>query len=148
MARPTEYNDELLKKAQEYRDNLPKDESVHSIEGLASYIGLSRGTIYNWESQGANKEFLDIVEEIREKQAKTLVSKGLIGEFNSSITKVMLSKHGYSEKTEIDHTTKGEKIDNSGAIAELTKKLNDLHRSPSVSGDGESSSVVGTEAQY
>lgn len=128
MARPTEYNEELLKKAQEYRDNLPKDEAVHSIEGLASYIGLSRGTIYNWESQGANKEFLDIVEEIREKQAKTLVSKGLIGDFNSSITKVMLSKHGYSEKTEIDHTTKGEKIETSPLVAELAERLNDLHK--------------------
>lgn len=34
----------------------------------------------------------------------------------------------FNPKQTIDHTSKGEKIDNSGAIVELTKKLNDLYR--------------------
>lgn len=128
MARPTDYNEEILKSAQQYIEVGSKDSAVPSIEGLADYINISRSNIYLWASQEDKREFSDIVERVRELQAKTLIDKGLKGEFNSSITKVMLSKHGYSEKTEIDHTTKGEKIDNSGAIAELTKKLNDLHR--------------------
>jgi len=110
MARPTDYNEKILEKAKEYRDNLPTDEVIHSIEGLANYIGVSRGTIYNWESQVISQEFLDIIEEMREKQAKTLLSKGLTGDFNSTIAKVMLSKHGYSEKTETDITSGGKEI--------------------------------------
>ncbi len=110
MARPTDYNDEILKKAQSYLDLLPEDEETHSIEGLADYINISRSNIYLWASQEDKKEFSDILERIREKQAKKLISKGLRGEFNASITKLMLSKHGYVEKSETDITSKGERI--------------------------------------
>lgn len=34
----------------------------------------------------------------------------------------------FNPKQQIDHTTKGEKIDNSPAIAELAQRLNDLHK--------------------
>ncbi len=100
MARPTDYSEALLQKAKDYLHNLPEGEVVHSIEGMAQYVGVSRQTMYSWESQGINKEFLDILEQIREKQAQTLVNKGLEGKFNSSITKVMLTKHGYREGIE------------------------------------------------
>lgn len=108
MARPTDYSKEILKRAQEYADNLPEDEAVHSIEGLADYINISRSNIYLWASQEDKKAFSDIVENIREKQGKTLINKGLKGEFNSSISKVMLTKHGYREGTDV--TSDGEKI--------------------------------------
>ncbi|WP_415843310.1 terminase small subunit [Xenorhabdus thuongxuanensis] len=32
-----------------------------------------------------------------------LINKGLTGDFNSTIAKMMLTKHGYSDKQEIDH---------------------------------------------
>jgi len=32
-----------------------------------------------------------------------LVNKGLTGDFNATITKLMLANHGYSEKQSIDH---------------------------------------------
>ena len=102
--RPTDYNDEILKKARKYLDKLPADEVVHSIEGLAEAIGVTRPTIYDWESQVDKKEFSYIVEEVRQRQGKTLVNKGLTGEFNSKITAVMLSKHDYREGHE--HTGK------------------------------------------
>lgn len=123
MARPTDYNEEILAKAKEYIEIGSKDAAVPSIEGLAGYIDISRSNIYLWASQKDKREFSDIVEMIRELQAKTLIDKGLKGEFNSSITKVMLSKHGYSEKTEIDHTTKGEKIEASQGIKDLAQAL-------------------------
>lgn len=128
MARPTDYNEQILKDAQAYLDVGCQDSAVPSIEGLADYINISRSNIYLWASQPDKQEFSDILERIRERQAKTLIDKGLKGDFNSSITKVMLSKHGYSEKTEIDHTTKGEKIENSPLIAQLAEQLNDLHK--------------------
>lgn len=147
MARPTDYSEEILTKSQEYLNNLPKDEAVHSIEGLAEYLGITRPTIYDWESQAEKKEFSYIVEQVRQKQAKQLVNKGLKGEYNSSIAKVMMSKHGYAEKQEIDHTTKGEKIENSPLISQLAEQLNALHRGTSVASDGTEASSLGTKTQ-
>lgn len=123
MARPTDYNEEILDKAREYLGALPKDEQIHSIEGLADYIDISRSNIYLWASQDDKTEFSDIVEKVREKQAKTLISKGLSGDFNSSITKVILTKHGYVDKQETDITTKGDKIQVSEGIKDLANAL-------------------------
>ena len=98
--RPTIYAKAILDLARMYLDNLPEDEVVHSIEGLADYICVNRDTIYDWASQDDKKEFSDIVEQVRHKQAKTLINKGLDNKFSSAITKVMLSKHGYREGIE------------------------------------------------
>ena len=38
------------------------------------------------------------------KQEKDLINKGLTGDFNSTITKLILTKHGYSDKQDIDHS--------------------------------------------
>lgn len=99
--RPTEYGGKIIKKAKKYRDKLPKDEAVHSIEGLAVALGITRETIYDWESQEIKKEFSDIVKEIRQLQGKALITKGLRGVFNSKITSALLSKHGYREGIEM-----------------------------------------------
>lgn len=98
--RPTEYSQAILDLANMYLDNLPEDEKLHSIEGLADYINIARSTIYEWISQEEKKDFSDIVEKILNKQGKTLINKGIIGEFTPAITKVMLSKHGYREGIE------------------------------------------------
>jgi hypothetical protein len=109
MARPTDYNEAILELSKSYLKNLPKEEKVHSIEGLADYLDISRTTIYDWISQEDKAEFSYIVGQILNKQGKTLINKGLIGEFNQSITKVMLTKHGYREG--IEQTGKdGEKL--------------------------------------
>lgn len=100
MARPTIYNEEILEKAKEYFLHLPEDEMLHSLEGLAEYLDVSRSTIYDWISQEEKEEFSYIVDKILNKQGKTLINNGLIGKFNQSITKVMLSKHGYREGIE------------------------------------------------
>lgn len=100
--RPTSYTKEVLEKARQYRDNpLPQDEVIHSIEGLADYINIARSTIYEWCSQDDKKEFSDIVENILEKQGKSLINNGLIGKFSAPITKVILTKHNYREGQEI-----------------------------------------------
>ena len=57
MGRPTDYNDAVLKSTKYYLDNLPEDEVIHSIEGLADYLDITRATIYDWASQEDKKEF-------------------------------------------------------------------------------------------
>lgn len=102
VGRPTEYGPEVLEKAREYAE-LPfpyLDEVLPSIEGLALYIGVSRSTIYAWKGQEGKEEFSDILERVSALQGKTLINKGLSGDFTSTITKVMLTKHGYREGLE------------------------------------------------
>ena len=120
--RPTDYTPELIAKAREYVSSLPEDEKVPSIEGLALYIGITRKTIYEWISQENKQEFCDIVEAILAKQAKSLMNKGLDNTFNSSIVKLLLSKHGYAEKTETDITTKGESVNLDAKTLALAKE--------------------------
>jgi len=143
--RPSDYTPELLVKAQVYLDVRPQDEQVHSIEGLADFIGVTRTTIYDWEGQEGKEEFSYIVEQIRHKQAKELVNKGLSGDFNSAIAKVLLTKHGYNDKQEIDHTTKGDKIDSTSVVSKLAEQMNELYRKGNISSDGTKTSSVGTE---
>lgn len=81
---------------------------IPSVEGLAIYLGIHRDTVYTWEK--AHPAFSDTLELLRLKQAERLLNNGLSGDYNSGITKVLLGKHGYAEKKEIDHTTLGEKI--------------------------------------
>lgn len=129
--RPTEYSQDILTKAKEYLDACEDEEeqqltglsikgtelyknklrvNLPSIEGLALYLEISRDTVYDWEKQDDKKEFSYIISSLRAKQAKALIDKGLSGDYNPTIAKVLLTKHGYSNKTEVDHTSKGEKI--------------------------------------
>jgi hypothetical protein len=94
--RPPKYGDEMLSKANQY---LTDYDVIPSIAGLAVYLGTCRETIYDWSRKFP--EFSDIVTLLLSKQEQVLIQKGLTGDFNPSITKVILTKHGYSEKQDL-----------------------------------------------
>ena len=73
---------------------------------------MSRSTIYEWIKDEEKKEFSDIVEWLLSRQGKLTLNNGLNNKFNSSIAKLLLSKHGYVEKSETDITSKGQKVIN------------------------------------
>jgi hypothetical protein len=99
MARPTKYSKEMLDKAKEYLIVWKDGEDViPSIEGLANHLEITRPTIYDWASQEDKEEFSYTLEKINELQKRTLLNKGLTGDFNSNITKLALHNHGMSEK--------------------------------------------------
>ncbi len=105
--RPTDYNDELLQNAQDYIDNCP--DVVHSVVGLCLHIGIAKSTCYRWIEEG-NAQFKDIVDTVSALQEQKLVCNGLTNDFNASITKLMLTKHGYTDKVETDVTTGGKAL--------------------------------------
>lgn len=72
-----------------------------SIEWLAKYIGVSRSNIYKWKDE--HSDFSDILEEILEEQAERLINMWLAGRYNWTITKLLLAKHWYIEKQEVDN---------------------------------------------
>lgn len=128
--RPSNYSENIVKQTEKYLASCKDKErlvlkgqkavvvlevNIPSIEGLAIHLGVHRDTLYEWEKN--HPAFSDILERVRQEQAKRLMNNGLAGTYHPLITKMMLSKHGYAEKSEVDHTSKGEKISGFNYIA-------------------------------
>jgi hypothetical protein len=72
---------------------------IPSVAGLACYTGKRRSTMYDYASK--NDEFSDILEAILALQENKLLNGSLAGNLNSTIAKLILTKHGYSDKQDI-----------------------------------------------
>lgn len=109
--RPTKYDAEVVALANDYADNF-KDygDVVPSIVGLCRHINRSKSIVYDWMKDKNKPEFSDICSKIQEGQEQGLINGGLAGGFAPSVTKMLLTKHGYSDKTETDITSGGEKL--------------------------------------
>jgi len=109
--RPTKYSDEVLTKTRDYIDNFGNyGDLVPSIEGLASELGLGARTLHDWKHQEDKQEFSRMLGELLSKQARIAMNGALGGDYNATIAKLLLTKHGYSDKvdqtSESTHTIK------------------------------------------
>ncbi len=109
VGRPTLLTYELVCKAYKYIEECP--DIVPSVVGLCVYIGVAKTTIYRWIEEDC-LEFKDILGAIAELQELKLITGGLSSEFNPTITKMMMTKHGYSDKLETDVTSNGKTLNN------------------------------------
>jgi len=100
--RPTKYSPEILAKAKEYLEGgyLTGGKVIPSNVGLALHLRVTPQTLDNWAENPEHSEFLGILTDIQASQHELLINSGLTGDFNSAITKLVLGKHGYSEKSE------------------------------------------------
>jgi hypothetical protein len=123
--RPTKYDETIVKKTEDYIESCQDTEqqvisgqsdkftayktkvtvNLPTVEGLAYHLRVHRDTIYEWEKQ--YPEFSDILSVLKNKQAIVLINKALSGDYNPLIAKVLLTKHGYNEKQELEHTGEG-----------------------------------------
>lgn len=104
--RPTKYDEKLLERCHKYiRDYESNGDIIPSIVGLASFISISSSTIHKWRDE--KPAFSEMLAILLDKQQQVLLSNGLNGEFNSTITKLVLTKHGYSDKQSVDHSVEG-----------------------------------------
>lgn len=102
VGRPTDYSKEILDKSNYYISNYRDNGDVMpSVAGLSTYLKIARSTIYDWASQEDKKEFSDILQNLLSEQERTLLNQGLNGQFNPSITKLALGKHGYTDKADV-----------------------------------------------
>lgn len=104
--RPTVYGDNILKLARGYLTTF-KDmgDVVPSVAGLACVLGVTRETCHAWARDPSKEEFSHILWELAQRQERELLNNGLAGNFNAPITKMMLTKHGYSDRVEQDLTS-------------------------------------------
>jgi len=107
--RPTDYNEEVLATAQAYlTDYENHGHAIPSVAGLAKVLKKSRDTLYDWAKHKDKVEFSDILRQIVSDQELVLLNKGLTGAFNAQITKLVLGKHGYTDKQDL--TSDGKSI--------------------------------------
>lgn len=110
MSRPHELTPEILAAAKHYTEtgHAENGEIIPTISGLALYLGKSKSTLHKWQAE--NEEMAETIDLLQCKQETRLISGGLTGDYNPSFAKLLLAKHGYSEKTDIDHTSGGQII--------------------------------------
>ena len=97
----------MLEKARDYVEDCTQYGDVVPITaGLSLVLGVNRSTLYEWA--GEHPEFSNMLDALQAKQEKELAANGLQSIFNPVITKLMLAKHGYTDK--VDHTTKGKEL--------------------------------------
>jgi hypothetical protein len=101
IGRPSKYTPELLEKAKGYIAKYESlDHAFPSDIGLADYLDIGTTTLYDWEKDEDKKEFADILGEIDRKQQLVAWNRGLRGDYNANLVKLLLGKHGFSEKRE------------------------------------------------
>ncbi len=109
MARPTIFNTELVEKTAQYLTNWKESgDAIPSIAGLAVYLGINRDTVFDWVKHEDKKEFSDLVAQIATSQERELLNGSLTGKLNASISKLILYKHNYTEKSDV--TSNGETL--------------------------------------
>ena len=105
-SRPTDFNDEIVEKAQYYLENYDENgDVIPTIEGLATYLKKARSTVFKWAKEEGKELFSDVIEQILATQARISLNGGMKGDYNSTMAKLILSKHGYSDSSKTDHTS-------------------------------------------
>ena len=130
--RPTKYKEEFVDKVEEYLQQCQdeyydykkswssssKGESgsqeqkikvkLPTIEGFARFLGVNKTTIYEWIKE--HNKFSNAIEAIQVEQQQRLLNKGLSGDYNQTIAKLILSSnHGMVERQDV--TSQDEKIE-------------------------------------
>lgn len=92
-----------------------------TVDGFASYLDVATSSVNLWATQ--YPEFSEALEKIKREQRNRLLDKGLNGQYNSTIAKLILSaNHGISEQKKVDVTTNGKDV-SSMSSEELAKLL-------------------------
>ena len=101
VGRPTKYNDEMQAQADAYVYDWSTIDSIPSRVGLCCFLGIDKTTSYDWER--LYPEFSNTCKAVEALQEREALNKGITGDFNSQITKLVLANHGYSDRQAIDH---------------------------------------------
>lgn len=113
--RPSEYDSELISKVDaylltcvdEYKTIVVGNETVKRfevklpmIEDFALENNIPISTLYDWEK--VHPDFSVALDKIRAAQKRVLLNKGISGEYNSTIGKLILSaNHGMKERSDM-----------------------------------------------
>jgi len=99
MGRPTSCTPEIEAAAWEYANGgwMNAVHAVPSVVGLCSVLNVAKSSIYDWAKRDDNN-FSDILAHIKSEQELVTFNMSLTGEYNATIAKLLLGKHGYHDK--------------------------------------------------
>ena len=109
VGRPSLYTPDMPNQLKHYTTKYKSlGDEIPTIMGFSDFVGVTEKTIRNWGVE--HEEFLPALERLKSKQHQVLINKGLKGEFQPAIAKLLLcSNHGHKERT--DTTSADEKIE-------------------------------------
>ena len=122
MARPTKYTPEILQKARTYIKTNERAVATHI--GLAYLLEISNSTMYKWAGEEGKEEFSDILDRIMQLQYLELTDGSLKGDLHGGISKLMLTKHGLSDK--VDNISSDGTMSSPTVIQLVAKEFGDL----------------------
>ncbi len=105
--RPSKLTKAVIDKANWYIDGgyNELEHLIPSHAGLAIVLKVAKSTIYKWAIDQPDR-FSDILAKCNMVQEQILVTKGLSGEFNSNICKLVLGKHNYHDRLDVETNDK------------------------------------------
>ncbi len=122
--RPSEYKPEYVEKVDKYiqlslKQNKTTTE-LPTLVGLAIYFDKVVNTLKNWGKE--HPEFLTALRKLQAYQKRELINRGLLGTYNSTIAKLILSSnHGMTER--IDQTSGDEPMREPLTVEEMKKRI-------------------------
>jgi|TARA_R110000772_G_scaffold117857_1_gene223489 hypothetical protein len=101
MSRPTKYTPKLLDKANHYLNSYTR--LIPSNQDLCLHLDISETTLYRWAEE--HEQFRDILGKVKLTQFTVAMDGGLGGDLNANLVKLLMGKHGLSEKSSVDQTS-------------------------------------------
>ena len=111
VGRPSLYSDEILRMAKDYLScfmgegsdiKLCPPQVIPTAVGLCAYINIGTSTINVWDKDEEKLEFRAVLDRIKQIQHVIALNGGITGVYSAPIVKLLLTKHGYSDKSEQD----------------------------------------------
>ena len=107
VGRPSKYNETMPAMVDLFLKERKQAKLLPTAAGLARYVDVDKTTLYRWAEK--HPEFRTSLNKMNDEQEDLLVQGGIKNEYNSTITKLMLSSnHGYKERS--DTTSDGKAI--------------------------------------
>lgn len=100
--RPTKYRDDMPDQVREYAFGgyQERGHRLPTYEGLAEVLKVTVSTIKLWATEDDKAPFSASLSALKDRQRRILIESGLAGDYNATITKLMLSaNHGMVERT-------------------------------------------------
>mgnify|MGYP003652828030 CR=1 FL=1 len=94
-----------------------------TVAGLALHLDLTKMVLYNWkknQTENPNYEdFCNVMELLTSNQEVVLVNGGLTGKYTQQIVKMLLTHHGYTDSTAVNHTSSDGSMTPKPSVIEL-----------------------------
>lgn len=106
--------DDYLKPYLDYVDDLDNEHAptgIPTVAGLSLRIGVAKNTVYGWKKMEAVEGdsvrtdenisyFSGLIDRLEQLQEVYAANRGLTGDYNASIAKLVMARHGYVEKVD------------------------------------------------